>query len=233
MERQSSSDSERTISDNERVGSSERSERKRKWEEGTTSTGFGSGPAAKHHLRFTGTAIFQIDLDMEPPCKESEQQHHAHNQAEPETPYFLKRLDVPLGQATQAQQKKVHDQVGTSRSGVSSDVKPVDLDLHLGQADSTREYTLIDFAEEALRLNGSEPSIPLNEGMLRFTVEHPFTDDKYNAICNYLRSKGVENKVDIERKMHRVYRYNLTANKRRRQSHYNATTSKMHSTNQQ
>jgi hypothetical protein len=159
--------------------------------------------------------------------------HEAYNQAEPETHYFLKQLDVPLGQATQTQRNRVHDQIGTSRGGVSSDVKPLDFDLHLGQADSTRKYTLIDFANEALRLNDLEYNIPLNEGMLSFTVENPFTVDRYNLIRHYLSNNGVNTLEDIERKMYRVYRYNLAANNIRRSSGYNATANKIHSTDQQ
>jgi hypothetical protein len=94
MERRSSSDSERTISDNERVGSSERSKRKRKQEEGTTSTGFGSGSAGKRHLRFSITTTTHIDIDLQSPNVEQQQREvrnqvqtdKAHNQAGPRKP---------------------------------------------------------------------------------------------------------------------------------------------------
>jgi hypothetical protein len=91
MDRRSSSDGERTISDSKNVGSSDRFERKRKRKEGTTSIGCGSGPARKHHLRFTGTATihFGFNITTESLSKESEQQQDetqpdkAHDQAGP------------------------------------------------------------------------------------------------------------------------------------------------------
>ncbi len=59
----------RPMEDNENIGSSNIFERKRKREEGTPSTGFGSGPAGRDHLRFTGTAL---------PSAQAQEQHKWH-----------------------------------------------------------------------------------------------------------------------------------------------------------
>ena len=151
MNELSSSDSERTISDNERTGPSNRSERKRKLED-TTSTGFGSGPAGKHHLRFTGTATatihFDIDLGFINTEVEQQQQHKARDQAgsssQAESDLALRlalpqrdaagpsalvahdsltQLDpVPWEQAMQSQRHAVHDQADLSNAELSCDV---------------------------------------------------------------------------------------------------------------
>ena len=126
MERQSSSDSERTIS-------SDRFKRKR--EEGNTSTGFGSGIAGRTHLRFTA----HIEVDMEPSYKEIEQQHEVHNQVGSSSTgptelvehNFLEQLDVPLEQAIQAQRDKAHDQAGPSQQQQGISLAELDLGLQL------------------------------------------------------------------------------------------------------
>jgi hypothetical protein len=61
--------------DSENIGPSESSKRKR--EEGTTSTGFGSGPVGRDHLRFTGTAF---------PSAQPQEIHKQHERTSLEVP---------------------------------------------------------------------------------------------------------------------------------------------------
>jgi hypothetical protein len=138
-------------------------------------------------------------------------------------------------QYTTTQQHEGQNQAGPSRQDGASNKRPLSVDSNLppGQADSMREYTLIDFAKEALSLDDPKGNIPLDKDMLRFTVSHPFTGAKYDSIRFHLRNNGVYTPQDIERKMHRVYRYNLTANEIRRSSRYNAAANKMRNTDQQ
>jgi hypothetical protein len=115
MERRSSSDSERTISDS--------SKQKRKREDGTTSTGFGSGLAGRHHLRFTGTATIHLNLDIESLSKEIEQRQGIAAQRHEEHDLELRLGPPPAQRETRdslAQFGRTPDQIfGRQQSEVS------------------------------------------------------------------------------------------------------------------
>jgi hypothetical protein len=140
MERRSSNDSERTISDNGRVGSSERSKRKRKREEGTTSTSFGSGPAGRGHLRFSVTTTTHIDIDLES-LNVEQQQHEMRNQAQPD---------------------KAHDQAGPSQPCREVRLFGVNIADGLGrqqQEASSRRQAELDLEQRLGQQQGQEATI--------------------------------------------------------------------------
>jgi hypothetical protein len=205
----------RSGKESEGVGSSDSSGRKR--EEGTTSTGFGSGPAGRHHLRFTGTTTgtFHLNLDIEPLYKETEQrqsiviqQHEAHNQAKPDLelrlgpspvrqePVRPVELDLlsKLGQNSQeqesanpTQQAEIYQASSSRQEGTSSKAQPLDLDLNLGLAGTKHEYTLIDIANEALHWRDSGRKKPLNSNILKFIESQDLNSYKLDQSYNRIR----------------------------------------------
>jgi hypothetical protein len=121
-------------------------------------------------------------------------------------------VDLLVNQDHQQQQE-----VGSSRPDVASGKRPLleDSILPRDQADSMREYTIDDFAEEALgvwrNIKGDlAGAIPLDKDKLRYTVLNVFTNFKYTKIMSRLRNNGVEQEI-MDYAMDRVYRYNRVA----------------------
>jgi hypothetical protein len=102
---------------NDNTGLSGSSERKRKREEGTTS-GFGSGPAGRHHLRFTGTAAIRLNLDTESLYEDIEQrqQHEARDQRRKDV------IDTSSDSYNESSHERIHHQVATSRQDGTFDL---------------------------------------------------------------------------------------------------------------